>query len=129
MTKKVYLVDDDQDVIAQNQLVLEQAGYTVVTANSAKDGLKLVEEQGTPDLMVLDVMMEYTNAGLELAKKFAITKEIKQFPIILLTSDTKNPGWMKQDEPTWKFIAKYLDKPFAPKDLTKVVEEILENVK
>ncbi len=129
MTKKVYLVDDDQDVIAQNQLVLEQAGYTVVTANCAKDGLKLVEEQGTPDLMILDVMMEYTNAGLELAKKLATNKEIKQFPIILLTSDTKNPGWMNQDEPTWKFIAKFLDKPFAPKDLTKVVEEVLEAVK
>ena len=125
MTKKVYLVDDDQDVIAQNQLVLEQAGYTVITANSAKEGLKLVENE-TPDLMILDVMMEYTNAGLELAKKIATSKEIKQFPIILLTSDSNNPGWMSQGEPTWKNIAKFLDKPFAPEQLTKVVEEVLE---
>jgi len=125
MTKRIFLVDDDMDIVAQNKIVLEKEGYEVMTAHTAKDGEQLIKHNGRPDLLVLDVRMEYGNSGLELARKVATDTEIDRFPIVLLTSDGKNPEWLAQGGATWDYISKYLDKPINPEKLATVVKEIL----
>ena len=52
----VLVVDDDADILASVSYALEQAGYSVLTANNGEDGLTLAKER-KPDLAILDMMM------------------------------------------------------------------------
>ncbi|HSA34288.1 MAG TPA: response regulator, partial [bacterium] len=66
MSKRVFLVDDDQDIIVQNKLALTAKGFTVEDAGSAKEATEKINKF-RPDIIVLDVMMENPRAGLEFA--------------------------------------------------------------
>lgn len=59
----ILCVDDDQDILASLRLVLESAGYLVVTATNGTEG-RAALEAAQPDLLVVDLMMEQVDAGL-----------------------------------------------------------------
>ncbi len=124
MTKRVFLVDDDQDIIAQNKLTLTAKGFIVEDAASAKEASEKINKFH-PDIIVLDVMMENPRAGLEFAGKLATDPTMPKIPIILLTSDGKNPGWLAEAGFTWARIAKILDKPVAPEKLAETITAVL----
>jgi CheY-like chemotaxis protein len=123
--KKVFLVDDDMDIIAQNKMVLEAKGYEVCDAASAKEAEEKIGDYA-PDIIILDVMMEHPKAGLEFAGKIATEKDLPKIPIILLTSDGLNPSWLSSPNFTWAKIAKVLDKPVTPEKLVENIEKILK---
>lgn len=122
--KRVFLVDDDTDIIAQNKMVLESKGFIVGDAASAKEAGDKIEAFH-PDIIVLDVMMEHPKAGLEFAGKIATEKNLPKIPIILLTSDGQNPSWLGQPNFTWARIAYVLDKPVTPEKLVATIEAAL----
>lgn len=124
MLKKVFLVDDDQDIIVQNKLALTAKGFTVEDAGSAKEATEKINKF-RPDIIVLDVMMENPRAGLEFAGKMATDPAMPKIPIILLTSDGQNPGWLAEGAFTWARIAKILDKPVTPEKLVETVKSVL----
>jgi DNA-binding response OmpR family regulator len=59
----ILCVDDDQDILASLRLVLESAGYLVVTATNGAEG-RAALDAAQPDLLVVDLMMEQVDAGL-----------------------------------------------------------------
>ncbi len=123
-TKKVFLVDDDQDIIIQNKMALTAKGFIVEDAASAKEaGEKITKFR--PDIIVLDVMMENPRAGLEFAGKLATDPNMPKIPIILLTSDGHNPAWLGEAAFTWARVAKILDKPVTPEKLVETVNVVL----
>ena len=83
--KKILLVDDDQDVIAIVQTILENENFEVVTATNKKDGIKKAISE-KPDLAILDVMMTTHYEGFELAQAFNETEELKSIPKLMQTS-------------------------------------------
>jgi CheY-like chemotaxis protein len=124
MAKRVFLVDDDRDIIEQNQLVLEAKGYEVVTAMGAGEAEEILKKGEKVDIIILDVMMEHKTSGLELAKKISTQEDLPNVPIILLTSDGNNPNWLAQDKFTWNNIVRVLDKPTAPDKLIEMIEKL-----
>jgi DNA-binding response OmpR family regulator len=76
-------VDDDPDVLNFMKTVLEKNGYSVATAESAEDGLRLFK-QATPALVFVDLMMEEVDAGTDLVRKIR-TVDTK-VPIYMLSS-------------------------------------------
>ncbi len=125
MGRKVFLVDDDQDIVTQNKLILEAKGFIVGYASSAKEaGEKIGDFK--PDIIILDVMMEHPRAGLEFAGKIATDKELPNIPIVLLTSDGQNPSWLSEPKFTWLKIARVLDKPVNPQRLLDTINIILD---
>ena len=64
----ILYVEDDQDFLDSIQLVLEAEGYALVTANSAEEGLRKYKAE-TPDLVIVDLMMEEVDAGTSLVKE------------------------------------------------------------
>ncbi len=124
MTKKVFLVDDDHDIIEQNKLVLESKGYEVKTAMGAGEAEDILKKDAEIDIIILDVMMEHKTSGLELAKKISTDKDLPNVPIVLLTSDGNNPSWLAQDKFTWNNIVRVLDKPADPDKLIEMIEKL-----
>ena len=65
---RILIVDDDDQVRAGHQRLLERAGYDVRTSSSPFEGLELVRDW-SPDVVLLDLVMP-TVSGFEAVKVF-----------------------------------------------------------
>lgn len=81
--KKVLVIDDDVDVHEFCRLVLEPLGFRVAGATSAAEGRKLAAAE-PPDVIVLDIMMEEAESGLDLAQWLA--GALPRVPVMLVSS-------------------------------------------
>lgn len=79
----ILYVDDDLDMLDTLRIAVEGAGYVVDTARSAEEGLRLFRE-GAPDLIIVDLMMEEVDSGMELVKALKLAGN--QAPVYLLSS-------------------------------------------
>jgi len=79
MSKKILYVDDNAVMLDLIKLLLEQAGYTVLTAQNVDEALRLAEKL-TFDTMVIDVNLA-GDSGLMLMN-FMMHKH-KAVPVIL----------------------------------------------
>jgi DNA-binding response OmpR family regulator len=127
---KILLVDDDVDFIDLNRAVLENQGFEVATAFSAREALDKVRFE-QPDLIVLDLMMEKHDTGFGVAKAVKADPLYKNIPILMLTAVSMETGydfsqeldgyWMKTDD--------YASKPLLPEELVKRVNSLLARAK
>jgi CheY-like chemotaxis protein len=83
--KKILVVDDDIDVVAVIETLLENEGYEVISAHNKVDGVKKAKEE-KPALAILDVMMTTHFEGFELAKELFDSPETKAIPRLMQTS-------------------------------------------
>jgi len=83
--KRILIVEDDSFVMDIYQTKLSQSGYDVVGADNGLEALKKIEEDGSFDLMLLDIVMPYMD-GLEVLQKVKSDDKNKDLPIILLTN-------------------------------------------
>ena len=123
---KIAIIDDDPDIIDASSLVLTSKGHEVITANNPDDGYKIVKEN-SPDLIILDVMMNEPDDGFFLAQKFR--KNNITTPIIMYTSVSKTIG-MDYGVNEMVPVNEYVEKPISPAQLIEKVEKLLhQNIK
>ena len=77
----ILVVDDEKEIADLVEIYLVSDGYKVFKANSAEEGLKIVENEDI-HLAILDIMMPGMD-GLEMCKRI---RETHNFPIILLSA-------------------------------------------
>ncbi len=122
--KTILLADDDVDFSEALRLALEAAGYRVITAQSGKQAIALLQQHQV-DLAILDMMMEETDAGISLAHQLRRQHETASIPIILLTAVTEATGFrVSLDDPddrNWLKVDAWADKPA---DLPKLLQDI-----
>ena len=63
---RILLVDDDTQVVRFMKDALEEHGYNVTATTSGKDALAIIQ-QGTPDMLILDLNMPEPD-GFDLLK-------------------------------------------------------------
>ncbi len=80
----ILVVDDDEDILRFLRVVFLNEGYTVVTASSAEEALKLVQTQ-IPDLVILDVMLPKMD-GYSLCRRLRTTPSTRLAPVLMLTA-------------------------------------------
>jgi len=119
---KIAIIDDDPDILDTSSLVLTSKGYEVITASNPDDGYKIVKEN-SPDLIILDVMMNEPDDGFFLAQKFR--KEKIKTPILMYTSVSKSIGMdfgISEMVPVDDFV----EKPISPEQLLAKVKKLLQ---
>ena len=79
----VLCVDDDPDILSYLRIVLESEGFRFAGAASAEEGLAAYKE-ATPDLIILDLMMEEVDSGTGFVKELKLLGS--EVPIFLLSS-------------------------------------------
>ena len=122
---KILVVDDDPDFVEFTRIVLEREGHTIVSAAGGGDALdKIVED--TPDLIVLDVIMDTVLDGLSVSQELGEHEEYKQIPIVMITSiaNTDYAELFPTDE--YVHLNTFLTKPVAPERLVKEVNRLLK---
>ncbi len=133
MSKKhILIIDDDADQRLTVRLPLEAAGYQVSEAKSSEEGLELVKTL-SPDLIVLDVMMDTATAGFQVALTLhspdpnSEYKAYRDIPIIMLTAiHTTTPLRFAPDS-DYLPVEIFLEKPVDPEVLVAKVKELLPN--
>ena len=81
MSRKVLVVDDEQNIVNIISFNLKKEGYEVLNAFNGEEALKIIFEEN-PDLILLDIMMPIMD-GYEVCKK---VREKLNTPIIMLTA-------------------------------------------
>lgn len=127
---KILLVDNDVDFVDLNKAVLENNGFEVVTAFSAREGIDKVKVEH-PDLIVLDLMMEKHDAGFSFAKQIKADPIFKRIPILMLTSvaEVTGFGFSQELDGYWMKTDDYAEKPIMPDELIRRVRALLEKSK
>lgn len=129
MDKKLILVvDDDRDLVTALEAFLSARGYAVTTAANSKEAYARILES-RPDLMILDVMMEYDEEGMIFASALKTDGPTRDLPIIMLSgfnaqADVRGKviaSLMGQDIPAETF----LQKPVRLAELADRVEALL----
>ncbi len=123
---KILLVDDDPDFVDATKLILEKSGHKVSVATNAKEGWEKAQKE-TPDLFLLDVMMESPDAGFQLAYKIRGDKKLKAKPILLLTAVGKVTGFKfdKAKDEDFMPVQEYVEKPVKPEVLIEKIAKAL----
>lgn len=114
---KVLLVDDEPTILETVENKLRKEGYSVFTAESAEDGLRLYK-QVKPDLLILDVMLPQ-RSGFELCK---VIRRDSSTPIIFLTAKADEDARVAGLE---LGADDYVTKPFNLTELAARVRAIL----
>jgi DNA-binding response OmpR family regulator len=126
--KRILLVDDDRDLVAGVKVFLEARGYEVDTAHSGAEGRERLAAK-RPDLIVLDIMMDYDTDGFNVAFKLREDPETADIPVIIMSGFTKEletkthvfEPMMYREWPA----AKFLEKPAKLADVAAAIAELL----
>jgi CheY-like chemotaxis protein len=121
MSRKILLVDDEDDIREVAQMSLEMtAGWDVLTAASGAEGLRLAAAE-RPDAILLDVMMPGMD-GPATARALKAEPGTAEIPIILLTAKVQAADRRRFDD---LGVAGILAKPFDPMALADEVRGVL----
>ena len=124
--KKILVIDDDADIREVVKLALQDA-YELREAGSAQEGEEFLKGY-TPDLILLDVMMESSTAGFDAARTYKGKPGMAGVKILMATSIDKELGIDFQataGDPDWLPVDGYLVKPIDPQELRKKVAALL----
>lgn len=118
---QILCIDDDQDILAVLTMVLEGAGYDVLTAPDGDAGFKLFKAEG-PDLVIVDLMMEEIDAGTNFVKELRASGN--DVPIYILSSLGQH--LQLSADHTELGVSGILQKPIRPDTLLQLVASKLK---
>ena len=115
----ILVVDDEPDIRTYLSTMLEDNGYTAITAENGNSGLEMVKEQ-KPDLILLDISMP-EKSGVKMYRELMEADETRNVPVIIVTGISKDfkqfIATRKQVPPPTDYVSKPIER-----------EEFLEKV-
>jgi DNA-binding NarL/FixJ family response regulator len=126
MTPKtiVLVVDDSPATLGMLNDTLEQAGFTVLIAQSAATAMQLVE-QVTPDIILMDAVMP-TMDGFEACRRMKRIKALASVPIVFMTGLTDSQDVIRGLEAGG---VDYVTKPVVPDEVVARIGVHLANAR
>jgi DNA-binding response OmpR family regulator len=121
-TKRILLVDDDQEIVESMRIALQAKGYEILVARDGNQGLAMAERE-RPDLVILDMMMPKRSGFLVIEKlRRSASDELVKQKIIMITA---NEGSRHKAYAEMLGVDDYIRKPFAMDRLMETVERLL----
>ncbi len=127
--KKILVVDDEPDIIAYLDMLLDDHGYKVLQARSAKEAFVLMENN-MPDLICLDIMMP-KKSGIAFYHEFKLDDRFKALPTIFISAfslarDFYGEGFRKLiPDTSVPEPEAYLEKPIRADKLLEVIKRTI----
>jgi CRP-like cAMP-binding protein/CheY-like chemotaxis protein len=121
MSKKILIIEDNNDIRENVVEILELAGYQVFEANNGKKGVELALKN-IPDVILCDIMMPELD-GYGVLYMLNKNPEIAAIPFIFLTAKAERVDLRKGME---MGADDYLTKPFDDMDLLNAIESRLK---
>jgi two-component system phosphate regulon response regulator PhoB len=142
MSRKILIVDDEPDVVTFHATVLQEHGYTCISARNGVEGLEALRKE-KPDLVLLDLMMP-KKSGITMFQELRKDPTMSQIPVVIVTGvsevtgvDFRNFMYKQPLRDEKKFVETtgltkytipdgYIEKPIEPDELIKVVKKALK---
>ncbi len=121
--KKILVIDDDIDLVEAMRITLENAGLSVIDAQTGEKGIALARE-AHPDLILLDIMMGSQDEGFHVAYKLRSDPLTRDIPIIMLSAVGQETGYHFDPERDEEFlpVEEFMEKPVNPSQLVEKVK-------
>lgn len=119
----VACIEDQPDIVELIELILKRKNFAVLKAYDGDEGLEMVRRH-KPDVILLDLMMP----GLDGWKFHAAVREdpeLSHIPVIYVTARASAEERLRALEE--EGAAAYIIKPFSPRELVQIIEEVLAN--
>jgi len=142
MPKKILIVDDDPDNVLIITQIVEDNGYTTVSANDGKEGLELAKRE-KPDLITLDLIMP-EQSGILMFQELKKDPDLCDIPVIIISGASEVTGIdfrnflfkqpiKKKDkvvgttgETRFTEPNAFVEKPVNPVELIKIIKDVLK---
>ena len=121
---QILVVDDDPDFCEAGRIVLESAGYRVISAADGEQGLRLMRQE-RPDLVILDVMMSGILDGLHTSVRMKAEQGLKRTPILMVSSIASSDYAAMFPTDEYVPVENFLSKPVGPEQLLAEVRRLL----
>jgi two-component system, OmpR family, alkaline phosphatase synthesis response regulator PhoP len=120
MSKKVLVVDDEQDLLDLMEIILGAEDYIVAKACNGQEALVQVQQE-RPDLVLLDVMMPVMD-GWEVLKSLKGNDQTMNIPVVMVTAKI---GEEDRARGLREGASDYICKPFAPREVISRIKVLL----
>ncbi|MEC4687765.1 MAG: response regulator [Nitrospirota bacterium] len=120
MSKRILVVEDQDDNRRILRDLLTSAGYEMVEAVTGKEGVAMAEAH-RPDLILMDIQLPELD-GYEATRRIKADPALQPIPIIAVTS------YALSGDDTLAYEAGcvgYITKPFSPRQLLAKIRELL----
>lgn len=123
--KRIWVVDDDEEMLRAVKLMLAVLDCEVVTFFGARSVGQAMLEGGRPDLMILDINMpDVTGLDLlEFLRRFPATKEL---PVVMLSTESSD---VMKNRASELGADAYVSKPVTLDELERALKEAFEKRK
>jgi DNA-binding response OmpR family regulator len=118
--KSILIAEDEPNIVISLEFLLKEAGYEVAIARDGSQAVNLADEL-RPDLIVLDVMLPALN-GFDVCRRIRASRQAKDTKVLMLTARGRD-GEVARGMAAGADA--YVTKPFATRELMKVVAELL----
>jgi len=120
MSRRILVVDDQEDNRRILRDLLTASGFEVIEGKTGEEGVALAEERG-PDLILMDIQLPGID-GYEATRQIKAKPALSATPLIVVTS------YALSGDDAKAFAAgadAYVSKPFSPRALLAKVREFL----
>ena len=112
---RIYVVDDEIDILKSMQALLGVWGIEALTADSSAAAERIFEQYGCPDLMIVDLRLGGNEHGAQLADR--LRSRYGSFPVLIITGETASEALRQANESGYTL----LQKPIAPEVLRRAI--------
>ncbi len=124
----ILVVDDEPDVVIYLKTLLEDEGFSVLTAADGNEALEHVKRR-KPDFISLDLVMP-KKSGIRFFYELRHNKDWARIPVVIVTAHAHNEKIEKDiqelfAERTMVGPRTYLEKPIKPKNYVNLVKQEL----
>jgi two-component system, OmpR family, phosphate regulon response regulator PhoB len=128
-TKKILIVDDEEDMRIFISTVAQTSGYEAMTAANGEDALGIARSH-ILDLVILDIMMPRIEDGIQTFFEFKSDADLKHIPVIMLSAISKKTFFhyirtFPSNNDTLFEPDGYMEKPPDAAELIQLIESAL----
>jgi DNA-binding response OmpR family regulator len=120
---KILIAEDERDIRELVSLTLQFGGFTVVQAANGVEAVEQTQKE-LPDLILMDVRMPKMT-GYEACHRIKAMPELRDIPVVFLSAKGQESEILTGLEAG---AEEYILKPFAPDELVKQVQAVLDRV-
>lgn len=121
MSKKILVVDDDQQIQIIIKYILEKQGYKVRTADNGSEALDIIHVHHC-DLVLLDIQMPIMN-GFETLVEIRNSPSTEKLHVLILSSNQSTSDILKAAD---YGIDGYILKPPRKNEIVRRVKKVFE---
>jgi CheY-like chemotaxis protein len=120
---RILVVDDEADVLTFVTALLEDNGYTVLTAANGKEGFVRAKAE-LPDLILLDISMP-EETGVRMYRNLTEEPQTAHIPVVILTGISHEFKHFIETRRQVPPPAGYFDKPPDRDELLAKIREVV----